>query len=86
MTSIGVGIQKDADGNNLQGENPYARVIGGIAGIMLPYMCISFLLQTKDDFVVYIIHIDINKIGAIMQNRPLHTLFVAAIAKHDSQL
>ncbi len=69
MTSIGVGIQKDADGNNLQGENPYARVIGGIAGIMLPYMCISFLLQTKDDFRFVIPYVEFAK--EIKGGRPL---------------
>lgn len=28
MTSIGVGVQRDAEGNNITGDNPYARVIG----------------------------------------------------------
>jgi len=69
MTSIGVGVQRDVEGNNITGDNPYARVIGGIAGIMLPYMCISFLLQTKDDFRFVIPYVEFAK--EIKGGRPL---------------
>ncbi|HEY0983651.1 MULTISPECIES: PIN/TRAM domain-containing protein [unclassified Schlesneria] len=69
MTSIGVGVQRDAEGNNITGDNPYARVIGGMAGIMLPYMCISFLLQTKDDFRFVIPYVEFAK--EIKGGRPL---------------
>jgi len=69
MTSIGVGVQRDIEGNNITGDNPYARVIGGIAGIMLPYMCISFLLQTKDDFRFVIPYVEFAK--EIKGGRPL---------------
>ena len=69
MTSIGVGVQRDLEGNNITGDNPYARVIGGIAGIMLPYMCISFLLQTKDDFRFVIPYVEFAK--EIKGGRPL---------------
>ena len=69
MTSIGVGVQRDVEGNNITGDNPYARVICGIAGIMLPYMCISFLLQTKDDFRFVIPYVEFAK--EIKGGRPL---------------
>ena len=68
MTSIGVGVQLDAEGN-ITGDNPVARVIGGIAGIMLPYICISFLLQTKDDFRFVIPYVEFAK--EIKGGRPL---------------
>lgn len=60
MTSVGVGVQYDRQGN-IDPENPVARVIGGIAGIMLPYICISFLLQTKDDFRFVIPYVEFAK-------------------------
>jgi uncharacterized protein YacL len=71
MTSIGVGIQID-DAGRVQTDamgNPVARVIGGIAGIMLPYICISFLLQTKDDFRFVIPYVEFAK--EIKGGRPL---------------
>ena len=68
MTSIGVGVQLDTEGK-ITGDNPYARVIGGIAGIMLPYICISFLLQTKDDFRFVIPYVEFAK--EIKGGRPL---------------
>ena len=68
MTSIGVGVTLDNEGN-ITGENPVARVIGGIAGIMLPYICISFLLQTKDDFRFVIPYVEFAK--EIKGGRPL---------------
>ena len=68
MTSVGVGITKDAEGK-IDPENPVARVIGGIAGIMLPYICISFLLQTKDDFRFVIPYVEFAK--EIKGGRPL---------------
>ncbi|WP_010586993.1 PIN/TRAM domain-containing protein [Schlesneria paludicola] len=66
MTSVGVGTEKGVDGKI---ENPVARVIGGIAGIMLPYICISFLLQTKDDFRFVIPYVEFAK--EIKGGRPL---------------
>lgn len=60
MTSVGIGVQIDANGN-IQPDNPVARIIGGIAGIMLPYICISFLLQTKDDFRFVIPYVEFAK-------------------------
>lgn len=66
MTSVNIGVQKDENGNI---ENSYARVIGGIAGIILPYICISFLLQTKDDFRFVIPYVEFAK--EIKGGRPL---------------
>ncbi len=68
MTSVGVGVIMDEEGK-VTGDNPVARIIGGIAGIMLPYICISFLLQTKDDFRFVIPYVEFAK--EIKGGRPL---------------
>lgn len=68
MTSVGIGVERDNDGN-IKPDNAVARVIGGIAGIMLPYICISFLLQTKDDFRFVIPYVEFAK--EIKGGRPL---------------
>jgi len=67
MSSVGIGLY-DKNGN-LETENPYGRVVGGIAGIALPYICISFLLQTKDDFRFVIPYVEFAK--EIKGGRPL---------------
>lgn len=69
MNSIGVGVLRDNDGKIIDSDNLYARVIGGLAGIMLPYICISFLLQTKDDFRFVIPYVEFAK--EIKGGRPL---------------
>ncbi len=69
MTSVGVGVQYDEVTGAIKPDNPVARVIGGIAGIMLPYICISFLLQTKDDFRFVIPYVEFAK--EIKGGRPL---------------
>lgn len=47
----------------------FAAVFGVILGIMLPYVCISFLLQTKDDFRFVIPYVEFAK--EIKGGRPL---------------
>ena len=75
INSAGIGIQYEEvqgpDGltHQIRQENPIARVIGGLAGIMLPYICISFLLQTKDDFRFVIPYVEFAK--EIKGGRPL---------------
>ena len=69
MNSVGVGVDKNENGVIINADNPYARVIGGLAGIMLPYICISFLLQTKDDFRFVIPYVEFAK--EIKGGRPL---------------
>lgn len=69
MNSVGVGVQFNPITNEMETDNPYARLIGGIAGIMLPYICISFLLQTKDDFRFVIPYVEFAK--EIKGGRPL---------------
>jgi uncharacterized protein YacL len=69
MNSVGVGVEKNEAGVIINPDNPYARVIGGLAGIMLPYICISFLLQTKDDFRFVIPYVEFAK--EIKGGRPL---------------
>ena len=69
LNSVGVGVAKDEDGTLINAENPYARVVGAVAGIMLPYICISFLLQTKDDFRFVIPYVEFAK--EIKGGRPL---------------
>jgi uncharacterized protein YacL len=68
MTSVGIGVQIDENGN-IKPDNQVARVLGGIAGIVLPYVCISFLLQTKDDFRFVIPYVEFAK--EIKGGRPL---------------
>lgn len=68
MNSVGAGVKLNAQGE-IDPDNPYARIIGGIAGIMLPYICISFLLQTKDDFRFVIPYVEFAK--EIKGGRPL---------------
>jgi uncharacterized protein YacL len=68
LNSVGVGVTK-VDGKITDTDNPYARTIGGLAGIMLPYICISFLLQTKDDFRFVIPYVEFAK--EIKGGRPL---------------
>lgn len=68
MNSVGVGVTMNPDGT-MNPDNPYARMLGGIAGIMLPYICISFLLQTKDDFRFVIPYVEFAK--EIKGGRPL---------------
>jgi uncharacterized protein YacL len=46
-----------------------ARVMGVLLGVMLPYICISFLLQTKDDFRFVIPYVEFAK--EIKGGRPL---------------
>ena len=69
MNSVGVGVEKNENGAIITSDNPYARVIGGMAGIMLPYVCISFLMQTKDDFRFVIPYVEFAK--EIKGGRPL---------------
>ncbi len=69
MNSVGVGVERNENGVIINSDNPYARVIGGLAGIMLPYICISFLLQTKDDFRFVIPYVEFAK--EIKGGRPL---------------
>ena len=46
-----------------------APVVGVMLGVMLPYICISFLLQTKDDFRFVIPYVEFSK--EIKGGRPL---------------
>ena len=68
MNSVGIGVQHNNAGDILP-DNAYARIIGGIGGIVLPYICISFLLQTKDDFRFVIPYVEFAK--EIKGGRPL---------------
>jgi uncharacterized protein YacL len=69
LNSVRVGVETNAKGEIVNPDNQYARIIGGLAGIMLPYICISFLLQTKDDFRFVIPYVEFAK--EIKGGRPL---------------
>jgi uncharacterized protein YacL len=69
LNSVGIGVVRDNNDKVESTVNPVATIIGGLAGIMMPYICISFLLQTKDDFRFIIPYVEFAK--EVKGGRPL---------------